>query len=306
MLRLVDVIELETDHVTFQTQEVNVSNLVPYIVYDTSTGVSNIRDYVGWRSLTITSTGYNGSWFSIDNTNLYPKYSESLADYSNLDPLLLKIMTFPEYNILIQSLSRIDLVRRRLPNPGHTLSSTNAVGENGVVSFSGGYEKKFTLDEMRQWIEGSIIEINWSSPSTSFWPGFMSQDAEVQYNPYLRDEGIPFDMIDIIVQGVVLRALNSWGLMEIDLSFSINDSGLSITYDRGPQVKGWHDTLFQNYVQQKSQFKMNYANHAGVGLGTFPWGAGFIFGTAFNNVQVGGALSMSSVLGWTATGARQL
>jgi hypothetical protein len=155
-------------------------------------------------------------------------------------------------------------------------------------------------------IEGAIIEINWTSPKTTFWPTFMTADMEKINNPYQRTSGLPHDMTDLVIQGTVLRALVSWGLLEVDLSFSTTDSGLSITFDRGSQVKGWHDTLFQNYLNDKKLFKWNHANHSGVGVGTYPYAAYGIYGTMLNNVQIGGALSLSSLMGWSARGATPL
>lgn len=298
MIRLLDVVSRNATEVMFKTPEISTVDTIPYVVYDTSTGVANMEDYIGWRSLTFTSTGSTDLYFKIDNTNLYPSYLDPITDYSTLRPALFKVMSFTEYNILQHVLTRLDLVRRRLPNPGYTVSSTNSVGQNGTVSMSGGFDKKFSVTELVQMIEGAIIEINWTSPMTYFWPLYMTAAQEVQTNPYSRSEGLPFAMVDLITQGAILRALVAWGILEIDMSFSTSDSGLQITFDRVAHVKGWHDSLLMDYQKQKDLFKMNFANHSGVGIGSTPYALQGIFGTALNNVSSGGNLSMTSLLGW--------
>jgi hypothetical protein len=305
MIRLVDIASQDSTKILFQTPEITSGDVIPYIIYDTSTGSAsyNFRDYIAWRSLTATSTGTTDIYYTIDNTNLYPSYEAAVSDYSVFDPSLFVTVSYPEYFIIRQLLTRLDLVRRRLPNPGVTVSGSNGVGNNGVVSFSGGYEKKFAISELMQFIEGTIFEVNWTSPQTTFWPTFMTADTEKINNPYARSQGLPNDMVEIVVQGAILKALVSWGFLEVDLSFSTTDSGLSITFDRVSHVKGWHDTMFQNYEQSKKLFKMNYANHSGIGVGTYPYAAYGIYGTMMNNVQVGGALAMTSLLGWSLRGS---
>jgi len=308
MLRLVDFVERDTDHITFKSVEIPDGGMA-YVVYDTSTGnIDLMEDYVSWRVEATTeiegvTLEDDERAYKINDSNIYPTYLDGVTNYTSLNPRLFKTMTYIEYMILNDALMRIDTVRKRLPNPGFSVSTQNSVGQNGAVSFAGGYEKKFSIDELRQMIEGSIIEINWTSPMTEFWPMFLSLDQEKQPNPYIRNHGIPFDMVDLVVQGVVLRALVAWGLMEIDLSFSASDSGLQINFDRVSHVKNWHDSLLQNYVSQKSNFKMNYASFTGVGLGTIPWSAfGNLLSAGFNNVSYGGQLAISSVTGWSIRG----
>ena len=302
MVRLLDFISITATEITFSSPEVTSPDSMTYIVYDTSTGTMNMEDYVVWRATTFTSTGSTDGYFTISNTNLFPSYvsiTNPITSYLTLNPALFKVMTYTEYTILQQVLTRIDLVRRRLPNPGYTVASTNSVGQNGAVSMSGGFDKKFAVDELSQIIDGSIIELNWTSPMTYFWPTFSSADQEKTNNPYRKSTGLPFTMVDLIVQGAILRVLVAWGILEIDMSFSTSDSGLSITFDRVGHVQSWHSALLQDYQAQKEKFKMNYANHAGVGIGSTPYALQGIFGTAMNNVSAGGGnLSMTSLLGW--------
>jgi len=302
MLRLVDVIERETDSVTFQTTELVADDLVTYVVYDTSTGVANMEDYYGWRTTTTADDDGESVEFSIDDSTKYPSYISSLTDYSILRPALFRVMTLHEYLILDDVLTRLDLVRRRLPNPGFGVSSTNDVGQNGTVTFAGGFEKKMTVGEIMRMMEGTIVELNSTSPQTSFWPMYSNMDNDKVSNPYRQQGGIPYDMRDLVVLGTMIRCLMALGILEVDLSFSSSDSGLQITFDRASHVKGWHDALLQEYKESKAQFKWNHANHAGVGVGTTPWAAYGIWGTLMNNVSNGGQLALNSVLGFNASG----
>ena len=306
MLRLVDIVERTAAHIIFQTEELEVSDLVPYVVFDTSTGVSIdlMEDYIGWRSLTVeTSTGSGITRFTIDNTNLYPSYGLTITDYTTLNPRLFKFMTLQEYDILTDVLIRFDLVRKRLPNPGLGLSSTNGIGENGTVAYSGGHDKKMTVDEITRMIVGSILEINGAPPRTGFWPMYQTLDADKITNPYQYYGGIPNDMVELVKMGTLIRCLMAMGLLEVDISFSTSDSGLQITFDRAEKIKGWRGDLLTEYKEMKTLVKWNHANHAGVGVGTTPFAATGIWGTMLNNVTFGGGnLGLSSILGFTSRG----
>jgi hypothetical protein len=303
MLRLVDVSTIETDSITFTSEEVTIEDLMVYVVYDTSTGVYTMEDYYGWRVPTAkTSTGATEVYYEINNSALYPSYSTTISDYTALRPALFRSMSYIEYTILQNVLIRIDLVRRRMPNPGYSLSSTNSVGQNGAVAYSGGFEKKLTVGEIMQMVEGAIVELNATPPLTSFWPAFLNSAADKKNNPYIANHGLPYDMMDVTVLGTVIRCLMALGLLEVDISFSTSDSGLQLTFDRVSHIKGWREALLQEYKDQKSLLKMNHANHSGVGVGTVPWASYGIWGTLMNNVQVGGQLALNSVLGFNATG----
>jgi len=304
MLRLISIYEQTTDHVTFRTEEVSGA-VVAYIVYDTGTGVSInlLDDYPAWRSTGVeTSTGSGIYEFIIDNTVLYPGTSQTIADYTILTPGSFKVMTLQEYTILQDVLIRFDLVRRRLPNPGIGIQSTDGIGEDGVVAFTGGHEKKMTVSELMQMVEGSILEMNGAPPRTAFWPVYLTLENDKGYNPYSSSGGIPNDMIEVIKVGALIRCLIAMGLLEVDISFTTSDSGLQLTFDRSSQIKGWHDALLTEYKEMKSLVKWNHANHSGVGVGTVPWSSVGIWGTLMNNASVGGGLSLNTILGFTARG----
>ena len=302
MLRLVDVISKTSTEIQFRTQEITTPDSVPYVLYDTSTGASYqqglIEDYYGWRSLTtLTSTGASDVYFSINNANIYPSYTDPLLNYTVLKPSLIKVMSYQEYVIMQNVLTRLDLVRRRYPNPGFAVSTTNSVGQDGTVSFAGGYEKKLTIGEIGQMMEGTIVEINATSPMTYFWPQYMSKESDPFINPYGIVQGLPYDMVELITLGTLIRALMALGILEVDISFSASESGLQITFDRASQIKGWRDALLTEYKETKSVFKWNYANHYGVGVGTLPFSAYGLWGTLVNNATSGGQLAYSTLLG---------
>ena len=305
MLRLVDVVSRTTTGITFRTAEIVDAGVVPYVVYDTSTGVSisAFDDYYGWRALTVkTSTGSTTTDFTINNSNLYPSYTDPIPDYTLLSPKLLCVMSLNEYQILHNVITRFDLVRKRLPNPGIGVSSTNDIGQNGTVSFAGGHEKKMTVLEIMQMMTGTIIELNGTPPRTTFFPLFQSAEADIATNPYTKNMGFPLDMSELVVMGTLIRCLIATGLMEVDMSFSVSDSGLQLTFDRVSHVKGWHDALLTEYKEQKTLFKWNHANHRGVGIGTSPWSAMGIWGTLMNSASYGGQLSLQTVLGINSRG----
>ena len=304
MLRLVDVTNRTSTGITFFTEEIKVDDVVPYVVFDTSTGTSinTMKDYYCWRPKTVkTSTGATDVNFIIDNTSIYPSYESGPPDYSLLDPSLFRVMTFQEYQILQGVLIRLDLVRRRLPNPGTGISSTDGIGQDGVVSFAGGFEKKMTVGEIMQMMAGTIVELNASSPQTYFWPEFMALEDDKSSNPYLA-KGIPYDMVEIASIGTIIRCLVAIGILEVDISFTTSDSGLQLTFDRVGHVKTWYDAMLKEYEDAKVLFKMNHANHSGVGVGTVPWAAYGIWGTMMNNVTQGGQLAFSSLLGFAYRG----
>ena len=307
MLRLVDVSEWTTDHITFTTEEITAENLTMYVVYDTSTGVSvNSRDdYYAWRCFSVlTSTGSSTYKFTINNSTLYPSYTSPIADYTTLSPRLFCVMTYQEYATLSDVIIRLDLVRKRLPNPGIGIASTDGIGEDGNVAYTGGYEKKMMVSEVMRMVEGTIVELNGCSPRTFFWPVFYDKDADKINNPYLRSGvsyGMPQDMMQLVVLGTLLRCLISTGILEVDISFSTSDSGLQLTFDRASHIKGWHDTLLTEYKDMRYIFKMNHYSGP-FGVGTIPYAAMGPFGTLFNNAMSGGTLSLNTVLGFTARG----
>lgn len=301
MLRLVDITEHDSTHLSFETSEIEDQNIVAYVMYDTSTGSESIlRDYYSWRCIT-TSTGEEDVFaLEIDNTTKYPKVEDDIPDYSIFNRKLFKVMTWAEHELIQMLLTRIDLIRRRFPNPGVTISDTDNIGETGVVGFAGGWDKKFSLEELRQMIEGSLIEVNWHPPSTEFWWVFGDEEKDSMYNPYNRTSltGVPYDLFDVIIQGAVIRCLCAWGILEIDLSFSTSDSGLTITYDRVGPISSWMQNLLTSFEKQKILAKMNYVNSAGIGVGSYPYAAMGIYGSMMNMIQSGGTVPLSSMLGF--------
>lgn len=297
MLRLVTIFEQTAAHVIFRTKEFYDEDLIPYVVYDTSTGIANSDDYPVWRSLTaLTSTGSTTYEFQIDNTNLYNN-SNNVTDYSTLNPKLFKVMTLQEYDVLQDVLIRLDLVRRRLPNPGITIQSIDNVGENGAVSYAGGYEKKMTVDEIGRKIEGTFLEVNGTPPRTVYWPRFITAEADEINNPYLRSSGFPDDLLELVKMGALMRCLMAVGILEIDVSFTTSDSGLQLTWDRANQLKGWRSDLVTEYKDKLQLFKMNH--YCGpTGVGTYDSAASW-WGTMLNSASSGGALSLNTLLGLT-------
>jgi hypothetical protein len=300
MLRLVDIPYQDTTTVTFYTEEILAEDVMTYVVYDTSTGYTTLQDYYAWRATTYTSTGMDGVGFVISNAELYPKYTPSITDYSILDKQLFYVVSSAEYQILKHVLDRIDLVRKRLPNPGTVIEDIDGIGDGGVVSMAGGYPKKFSISEVMRFIEGALIEINIHPPSTQFYWNFTSSDVDKINNPYLKESavGIPYRITDLLVQGAMIRALVAWGILEVDLNFTTSDSGLQITYDKVNYVASWMDRLLVSYQKEKELVKWDFANHAGIGVGSLPYEATGIFGTALNMIQHSGIMPLTSMLGF--------
>jgi len=300
MLRLFNIASQLPTSVTFTTSEISDANYMPYVVYDTSTGYTTLEDYYAWRAITYTSTGMTGTSFVIQDSNLYPSTTPVFGDYSTLNPRLFSAMSFIEYYVLRCVLDRLDLVRRRLPNPGAVIEDVDGMGNRGVVSVAGGYDKKFSVEELMRFIEGALIEINIHSPATNFYWNFTTSDQETITNPYYREvaTGIPYKFVDLIVQGSVIRALMAWGILEIDLNFVTSDSGLQITYDKVGHVASWMDRLLTEYSKQKDFVKFDCVNSYGVGVGSMPFAATGIFGYAMNMIQNSGIVPLSSMLGF--------
>ena len=303
MLRFHDILETteEKIDVSVDPLEINAEDRTTYVVYDTSTGMVEKEDYYSWRSLTkkIETSSGDVLGFTIDNDSLFPKFSSSIDNYTNLDPKLLYIMSTHEYWILKSFLTRIDLVRRRLPNPGRFIEDIDGLGDGGVVGFAGGYDKKFSIDEIKEFIEGALIEVNIHPPATNHWWAYCTNNQDKMSNPYYTSAGVPVKLLDLVVQGAMIRALHSWGILEIDLHFSTSDSGLQITYDRVGHVSGWLDRILNEYKVQKDFIKFDSVNSMGAGVGTYPYAATGIWGAAMGMIQGGsGIVPLSSMLGF--------
>lgn len=301
MVQVFDVPYQDVDSVTFSTEELTEDDYRCYVVYDTSTGYTSLEDYYTWRATTYTSTGLvDTCGLVINNACLYPKLTTAIPDYSVLNPSLFYILTNPEHYILMCVLDRIDLVRKRLPNPGVVIEDIDGFGDNGVASVAGGYYKKFSVSELMRYIEGTLIEINIHPSATTFYWNFTTTTADKITNPYIKQNatGVPYNFIDLIVQGTMIRALVAWGLLEVDLNFSTSDSGLQITYDKVGHVQSWMSALLTEYTRQKDLVKWNYANHAGIGVGSLPYAATGLWGTAMNMISNSGIMPLTSMLGF--------
>lgn len=305
MLRLVGITEHDTTHLKFETEEIASEDMIAYVMYDTSTGITDMKDYYSWRTVSTSTGDENVFAFEIDNTNKYPLLEDDIVDYNIFDRKLFKVMTWAEYEVIQMLLTRIDLVRRRLPNPGVTISDVDNVGSGGVVSFAGGWDKKFSLEELRQMIDGSLMELNIHPPTTERWWQFTATDVDKSYNPYARTSsggGIAYEMIDTLVLGGLIRCLVAWGILEIDINFSTTDSGLTITYDRVGHIASWMQNLLNDYQERKYYVKMNSINSFGVGVGSYPFAAMGWVGTAMNQVSQSGITPLSSMLGFGLRG----
>lgn len=300
MLRLVNITERTSTGIVFQTEEIDEKDKVAYVMYDTSTGITTLKDYYSWRVIS-TSTGDSDVFeLEIANTAKYPGTEDNISNYSVFDSKLFKIMSWSEHEVIQMLLTRVDLIRRRFPNPGPTISDTDAIGQGGVVGFGGGWDKKFSLEELRQMIEGTLLEVNAHPPTTQYWWQYTDLDKDKTYNPYNRTEltGVPYQLFDLIVHGSVIRCLNAWGILEIDVNFSSSDSGLTITYDRVGHISSWMQNLLNEYEKMKTLIKMDYVNSYGVGVGTYPFAVSALWGAAMNMISQGGTVPLSSMLGF--------
>lgn len=301
MLRLFNIPTRTSTGITFTTFEISQADRIPYVVYDTSTGIVGSEDYYCWRTVTSTGAVENQTQFTINDSVIYPSIAATPGNYLNLNPRLLHVLTFQEAQLIDNLISRIDLVRRRLPNPGRTVNSVASVGENGNVSFAGGFEKKFSIKELIQYIEGAIVEINIHPPATENYWWFTSTESEKQPNPYRTRpiDGVPYQWMDLIVQGAMIRALIAWGILEVDVHFTTSDNGLSITYDRVNYVSSWFDKILNEFKSQKDFVKWDSVNSYGVAVGTVAFAATGLWGAATNMISQYGILPMNSLMGFS-------
>lgn len=303
MLRLVDITAQDASRVILETEELVAEDIIAYVMYDTSTGITDLEDYYTWRATSVETSSGEYS-LEINDANKYPKISSSISDYVVLDGHLFKVMSLTEYEIIQMLLTRIDMIRKRFPNPGVTITDVDSVGQDGsTVSFSGGWDKKFSLEELRQMIEGTLIECNAHPPHTSFYWQYSTTTTDVYSNPYTRTSanatGVPYELVDLIVQGAVIRCLVAWGILEIDINFSTSDAGLTITYERVGHIASWMDRLLNEFKVQKDFIKMHYVNSYGIGVGTMPFGATALWGMMLNQVTgPTGITPLSSMLGF--------
>jgi hypothetical protein len=182
------------------------------------------------------------------------------------------------------------MVRRRYPNLGQ-----RQLG----LGIAGGYEKKFSIEEILDFLYQTVVEINIQGPSTKFW--FEFNDARGSFvsanNPYMASVGIPFEWYSMLVDGTVIKALLSRQLFEIDTNFNISDQGISITYDKDSKLSSVISGLIAGYEKQKESLKMQYLPHSGSAVGTFFGFAGNnYFNTVASMLTENGVLALKSLV----------
>ena len=302
MLRLYDITSRTSTGVSFSTYQMHPNKNIAYVVYDTSTGISGMEDYYTWRAMTSTGNAdAHQAVFTISNSVVYPTYTDPIPDYRIFSPKLLNVCTFQEAQLIENLITRIDMVRKRLPNPGRVVSAYSSVGQDGVVSEAGGYEKKFSIKELIQFIEGAIVEINIHPPATVNYWWFTTDQSERSPNPYnwTPTNGVPYKWMDLIVQGAMIRALIAWGILEVDVHFSTSDNGLQITYDRVGYVSSWFDKILAEFKAQKDLVKWDSVNSMGTGVGTIAFAATGFIGAVAGQITQNGILPMNSLMGFS-------
>lgn len=236
--------------------------------------------------------------FGISNENLYPILRPKVPDYNVLRPLQFNILTEMEWDIILSSLRFIDLVRSRHPNLGQ-----RRLG----MGFSGGFEKKFSIEELLDFLHQTVVEMNIHPPATMFWFQYTSssQNGSVgNYNPYYVQTGIPYFWKDALVKGVVIKALLSRQIYEIDTNFNISDSGLSITYDRDARLGGVLSGMIEQFQSLKKGIKWQHAPHGGSGIGTFfGFGGNPIYQNVINSINLAGQVGLRSLSPFFAGGS---
>ena len=313
MIKLFNVVDKTAAGLTIRVDRKIIphNDYAVYVIYDTDVVDTQHQDYYTWRCITrdVPNTVPNYELFVdivLDNSALYPAFSEIVADYTTLANSLLKIVSLQELEILETLKSRVDLVRRRLPNPGTFINDTDGIGDGGVVAYAGGFYKKFSIDEYLQFINGTLIEVNIVAPATKFWWDFSHKDADLNPNPYSHYRGVPFQLTDLLVQGSTIRALYAWGLLEVDLGFQTSDSGLTISFQRSPQIASWIQTFIAEYEKQKRITKMDFVNSYGVAVGTSPYFIAGLYGKMVGMTAINGNIALNTLLGFNSGSNRPM
>ena len=315
MVKMFNVFEVTplTIGIRLSRHIISHANFATYVVYDTSTGVVGLPDYYCWRAVTIDTpnTVMNYEHYVdiyIENSVLYPLYGPQVADYTTLLLGLIKIVTSEEIEILNSLITRVDMVRKRLPNQGALLTSVDSIGDGGLVNYVGGYSKKFSVDEYMQFINGSLIEINVTAPATTMWWSFIPNYDDMNPNPYRAHSrgGVPAKIFDLIIQGSVIRALTAWGLLEVDMSFNSTDSSLAISFDRQGMVSSWMMNLVNNFYKQLSMIKMDFVNSYGCAVGSTPYQLLGLWGNMAGMISQNGPMSVNTIMGYGFTASRPM
>ncbi len=313
MVKFFDIIEKTNALIRIRVDRkiIRSSNLAIYAIYDTDPSDTTRRDYIQWRVISedVDPTVPDFDKYVdivLNDSKIYPSYESIVVDYTTLEDSLLRLVSSQELEILRYVKDRIDLVRKRLPNPGTYINDTDGIGDGGIVAYAGGFYKKFAVGEYLDFINGALLEINITAPITRFWWEFLSVDMDMNPNPYKQRLGVPVGLQDLIVQASTIRALESWGILEVDLGFQTVDSGLSISFNRSPLVKSWLNDFINRYESQKRVVKMNYANHHGVGVGTSPLMIGGIYGRMVDMSQLQNTVGLNTMLGFGSSSNRPM
>ena len=312
MIRFFSVVDKTATGLTLRVdrQLMPTENSIAYIIYDTDPASTGLEDYYIWRceirATPSTVIGFEQYMdLTVDNTTLFPPFGAQPADYMLLNNGLLKIISVQELEVFSALRTRIDTVRARLPNPGTYINDTDGIGDGGIVAYAGGYYKKFSVEEYLTFIQGALIEINITAPKTEFWWEFFSKAIDLNPNPYMRKgRGIPTSITDLLVLGASIRAMYAWGLLEVDMGFQTNDSGLAITFQRAPQVAAWVDKFINDYNSKKAQIKMDFVCSTGVGVGTSPFYLTGLWGKMVGMTSINGTIALNSLLGFDAGATR--
>lgn len=267
-----------------------VGNLITVVVVGYG-DTSNAGDFnTGFVFSTAVEGGVAFPTFTTTNDVLYPIMRPQIPSYNVFRNLQFNVITEYEWKIVQSVLKKVDMVRRRYPNLGQ-----RQLG----LGIAGGYEKKFSIEEILDFLYQTVVEINLQGPSTKFW--FEFNDARGSFvsanNPYMASLGVPFELYPLLVDGTVIKALLSRQLFEIDTNFNISDQGISITYDKDSKLSSVISGLIAGYEKQKESAKMQYLPHSGSAVGTFFGYAGHnYFNTVASMLTENGVLALKSLV----------
>lgn len=313
MITYFSVVDKTTTGLTLRLsrQLISKPDYAVYVIYDTDSGEAQASDYYIWRGITIDTPNTVPNYAEyidivLTNTGIFPPSTAIVADYTTLNNSQLKIISLLELEILSSVKDRVDTVRKRLPNPGTIINDTDGIGDGGMVDYAGGFYKKFEIEEYLRFMQGALIEVNITSPKTEFWWEFLHKDVDLNPNPYKRGRGVPVSLSELIVKGAVIRALNAWGLLEVDLGFQTNDSGLALTFNRSPQILSWLNVFIADYEKNKKDVKMDFINSYGVAVGTAPFFMAGLWGRMVGMTASHNTMALSSILGFNGSATRPM
>lgn len=238
---------------------------------------------------TVQEGGVDIPAFSISNNMKYPIMRPDVPDYSLFRSMQFNILTDMEWKLVQAILKRLDLVRRRYPNLGQ-----RQLG----LGISGGFEKKFSIEEILDFIYQTVVEMNLHAPSTKFWFGFNTSGNRVMshINPYMSEYGVPFEWYDAIIDGSMIKALLARQIFEIDTNFNISDQGISISYERDSKIGSVLAGLVSEFDKKKTRIKWQYAPHSGSAVGTYFGFAGYhYFNQVMNMLSTNGTIALRSL-----------